>query len=394
MGSVAIYGSYSPAVAGQDFPVGPAQWSAGATWPLRANKHVYANDLNEQLSAPVSFLSRKPMFKGSQQVNSQAIGPNTQTSVALDTEISDGWYTHSFLNDITKMAVPYSCDGIWLVQGCVPIASAPAGNFIYQTNLAKNNSIFANGQRLASTGLHVSPYVADLVTASTGDFFQLISFQTSTANVNTLNTTGPSGGVQYFDNSFPQITARWVAANNNLPAGVLNGVTLGIPNPGTWTSLQEVTTAQFNSDIRNSINFLANVPACRVSATGAPAGILTGTSAQITGLTSQIDNWHAFASNTWTCPVSGLYLVGGAVGFPSQASAYSTYTTLQATQSGVGHGYTGSNAYGVFPAGMALRTLRFTAGDTLTLQAFQNSGATLTPNLNGNTRMFTLWLSS
>lgn len=58
---------------GADYPAGPAAWSAGQSFPLRIPEYLYANDLNQQLSAAVSFLATPPMFKGAQCGNSRAV---------------------------------------------------------------------------------------------------------------------------------------------------------------------------------------------------------------------------------------------------------------------------------------------------------------------------------
>ena len=341
---------------------------------------------------PVAFLSRKPSFKASQQVNQQ-VNPSSQTPVTLDTEITDPWYIHSYSSDPSQLVIPLFTDGIWLVQGTVPFAASAPGNFIYQANLARNGAVVANGERLGSTGIHCSPSVADLIPFSAGDILQLIGLQNYSGPVNTyINTT--SGGTQFSDNTGPVITARWVAANNTLPGGVYKGVTLGVPNPGTWTSLQEATSTQFNSDIRNSVNFLANVPAFRASCTGTPAALLTATAGQVTGLGASIDNWGAFTANTWTCPLSGLYLVMGATAFGPAASAYVSYTQIRAVQSGVTNFYTGAQTFAYWPGSMVMKALRLTAGDTVQLYGYQASGGSLGPDRGGNTRLFTLWLSS
>jgi hypothetical protein len=392
MAGVGVYGGYQPVVAGVDWPPGPSLWSAGQTWPLRSSKRVYANDLNLQLSQPVAFLSRKPLFKGTQQAANQSVNPVHQTPISLDTEIADPWYIHS-QGDATQILVPLGGDGIWLVQGTVPFAASASGNYIYQANLARNGTITANGERLGAPGIHVSSSVADLIPASAGDNLQLVGYHNYSSAVNTYINTS-SGGTPYSDNTCPVITARWAAANNSLPAGVLNGVTLGVPSPGTWTTLQEATSSQFNTDIRNSVNFLANVPACRAGAANGGASLASGTAGQVTGLTASIDNWGAFASNTWTCPRSGLYLVMGATSFPAAGSAYVSYTQIKAVQSSVTTYYTGAMTYSYWPGSMVLKALRFTAGDTVKLYGYQASGSSHAPDLFGNTRLFTLWLSS
>ena len=412
MSGVGVYGGYQPSAPGVDYPLGPSEWAAGQTWPLHNSRHVYAVDLNQQLSSAVAFLHRKPTFQGAQQGSNQPVPSNTQTPVVLVTEITDAWNMHNGLVDGSQITVPFSCGGIWLMQGSVPFAASGAGS-MYEAFLLRNGAVAANGEQLGAPGVHVTPGVADLVTAAAGDFFQLGAFQISGSPVNTYLSTA-NGSTQFSDNAGPVLTARWVAANNSLPGGVIQvpvfvgtffgdpffvnePVTITTPNPGTWTVFEEATATQFNSDIRDSVLFLSNVPACRASLSGTSPSIPSGSAlpgSQVTGLTASIDNWGAFAGNTWTCPVSGMYLVYGQAGWPQESTAFSVNTTIQAVQSGVTGNYTGTGALSIWPQSMVMRHLRFTAGDTVQLYATHNFSTFLNPASGNNTRLFTLWVSS
>lgn len=402
MAGVGVYGGYQPAIVVPepvpdpgiplDYPPGPVAWSAGQAWPLRSTSRVYANDLNLQLSQPVAFLARKPMFQGAQTQATQSIPASSWTPIILDTETADPWFMHLDSGDFSQIQIPTDCDGIWLVQGSVPQSGIPTGNYIYGAGVMHNGSVYSTGEYLGSTGSsRYTPGMADLIAVSGNDYLQLAAYQNYGTGPATYMFTGNASG-QLYDTAYPVFTARWVAANNSLPGGVLNGITLGVPNPGTWTTLQEATSAQFNSDIRNSVLFLANVPAARVAATGSPASIPSGTSSQVTGLAETIDNWAAYSSNTWTCPVSGLYLVGGVTAYNAQSSAFLNVAQIKADQSGTVTTYSGASSYAYWSQATVLRVLRFTAGDTAQLWSLQISGSSLTPATNS--RLFTLWLSS
>lgn len=413
MSGVGTYGGYAPAIPGADYPAGPIAWNAGQSYPLRLPAFLYANDLNEQLSAAVSFLAAKPAFKGA-QLTAQSIPNNTLTSVTLDTELADAWNMHSNSGDTSQVVVPTGCDGIWLVQGAVPYA-APNTTGTYGAAWASYNGTGIPGQRVglgATTGTVYEPGVVDLIAASAGDYFQLEAWQVSgvAANtaINTASSSVPTGSVPFTDAYYPYLNCRWAAANNSVPSGVMQvpylqgdgtwsanqPLTLTAPNPATWTNLAEATSSQLNNDILKSVLFLANVPFMRAVASGSPAAITSSSTSQVTGLGVSLDNWGTFASNTWTCPLSGLYLVSGLVGFPQQASAYSDVCYIHATISGVAANYPGSGSFGVNVASSATRVLRFSAGDTVQLYAFQNSGSTITPQTGTSTRLITLWLSS
>lgn len=395
MAGVGVDGGYAPPIAigppavTYDYPPGPSKWQAGATWPLRSSGQVYALDLNQQLSQAVAFLSRKPMFQGVQSAR-QPIQPSSSTPVNLDTEIADPWQMHNN-GSPSLVTVPYACDGVWLVTGSIPYDVYTAGSY-YVAEIAYNTSTIITGEMVQSPGTtRVEPAIADLISASAGDTFQLYARQTSASAVDTRVLMR----ADYLNYYTPTLTARWVASGASLPGGVLNGIQLGLPNPHTWNYDQEATSATFNSDIRDSVLFLANVPACRGMATGTPAALTSGTAGQVTGLTANIDNWNTWnaTTNTWTCPLSGLYLVYGQVGIPTQGSALSAQAQLHCTLSGVTTDYRGAAAYGSSVVAVVMKPVRFTAGDTFQLYGWQNGGS-LAPNTVTNTRFFTLWLSA
>jgi hypothetical protein len=400
-----------------DYPLGPSQWTAALSWPLRKSSRVYAADLNRQLSQAVAFLSRKPMFQGV-QYTAQSIATSTTVPVTLDTEITDPWTMHQISSDTSQVIVPQAADGIWLVQGTVPFAASGVGHYYssqiqYTPNGGSPTVI--SGERIQSNGTRVEPDCADLISANAGDTFQICGFHTTGTSVNTWVSTSSTPAVAYNDFASPLMTARWVASSSNVPGGVIHvavpagwvndftaiaqtvNLTLTAPNPGTWTSLQEATGAQFNSDIRNSVLFLSHVPACRTWANGTIGSIASGGSGSaVTGMQATIDNWSAFnpATNTWTAPISGSYLLYGQVGFPTQASAFTASAYLFCTISGSTFTYNGANAFSATPAGTVMKQLRRTAGDKVQLFGFQNFGSALTPSSQTNTRFFALWQSA
>jgi hypothetical protein len=419
MADAGVYGGYGPparVIGGTDlnldYPPGPQIWPAGLTWPLRTPERVFASDLNEQLSMPVAFLSRKPVFQGAQYA-SQSIPASILTPVTLDTEISDAWNMHNVYTDVSQILIPAWTNGVWLVQGSIPYTTTAAGA-AYQVSILHNGTQYAAGEKISATGAgRITPAVADLISCATPDYLQLAAFQTTAGAVSTYVNTG-SGPNQYYDSAYPVLTARWAAWSGTVPDGVCSlpsqtaisaagaviqpasSTTLAIPSPGTWTSLQEATSVQFNNDIRNSVLFLANIPYFRAVATGSPAGIGSGTAAQVTGMTATLDNWSKFnaTTSTYTIPVSGDYLVGAQTGWPAQSASFSCSSIIHAVQSGTANSYPGQSSNGENVAAMVLRVLRFTAGDTIQMYGFQNFGSTLAPSANVSTRMFALWMSS
>lgn len=409
--SVGSYGGYQPAIAGADYPAGPIAWQAGQSWPLRLPPRVYAVDMNQQLSAAVSFLAAKPQFKGAQWTGSgQSIANNTAVPVNLDTEIDDAWGMHANSGDSSQIVVPAGCDGVWLVQGvCSYNAASSGGMFAAQMghNGVPGVSGYYTGEKMAAWGggSFPIPQALELFPAVAGDYFQLSAYQITGASVSLAINTAPSGGIQFDRAYYPFVTARWIGANNSLPGGVMSipfiqgdgtwfaneNVQLSVPGPHTWTSNEQATSAKFNSDILNSVLFLSNVPFCRAVA-GSPASIASGTAAQVTSMSATLDNWGAFASNTWTAPVSGLYLVMGQVTWPGQASAFQSYADLHTTISGVTSDTRGAMSWGTVNGSISVRTIRFTAGDTVKLYGYQNFGSSLTPTTDS--KLITVWLSA
>lgn len=394
--TVGFYGGYGPAIAGADYPAGPIAWNAGQSYPLRIPEYLFAQDLNQQLSSAVSFLASKPSFKAVQN-GGTTFSPSTVTPLTLDTEITDPWNMHSNSGDTSQVVVPTGCDGVWLLHGQVSFYGGTGGS-AYQALVAHNGTAAPGDTFQMWPGGGVpQPGALDLVAASAGDYFQLCGYTTYSA-------AGTYNGLQV-----PMFGCRWIAANNSVPAGVMQvpfvqgdgtwsvneSFQLSVPAPSTWTSLEEISSSQLNSDILNSVLFLSNVPFMRATLTGSAPTIAASTATQITGLTENLDNWGAFNSstNTWTAPVAGHYLIMGLVSFPSEGTAYSAYAELNATLSSITSHYVGSMAYGPQPGSMVVKTLPFSAGDTLTLSGWHNYTSSLSPVTGASTRLITIWVS-
>jgi hypothetical protein len=398
------------------YPPGPILWTAGQSWPFRQPGYVFATDLNQQLSAAVAFLAQKPMFQGAQYTD-QALTPVAHNPITLDTEITDPWGMHSDGSDSSQVVCPPGCDGVYLVSGQVPFAAAgTTGLFYSEIGYIPSGSTGASGwspgPRLQPNGSRVGCFIADLVGLNEGDAIQLSGWQTTTGSVNTWVSTLDTPAVQYADFASPTLSVRWVASFGNVPGGAMNvqvpaawvGSTptmatataqLAVPSPRTWTNVTEATSDEFNTDIRDATLFLANVPVCRAAA-ATPAAVSSGTAHQVTGITESRDNWGGWSApdNTWTCPVSGVYLVYGQVAFGNASGNYDAYAQLHCTVSGSTVDYLGENSYATAPCSAVMRQVRFSAGDTMQLYAFQNSGSSQTPLTSQSTRLFTLWQSA
>lgn len=417
IGSNGAYGSPAniDGVTATTYPPGPSMWVAGQWLPIRNPQYLTALDLNQQLSAPVAFLNRKPMFQLSQFV-AQPVGSGVHTPLTMDTETSDAWNMHADDTDSSQIVVQPGCDGVWLVQGSVPYNTVVNGHYfgaeILYTPLNGAQQIIS-GSRQAAQGVHLAPTVADLVVASAGDVIQLGGYQTSGTTIDTWASVSANDIARYSGQAAPVITGRWVAADNLLPNGYItvsfaafwNGpdgvfidgvVPMESPNLPTWDDTSAVTSAVLNGSVTGPVLFLANVPACRALLTGIAPAVPSGSDTQLTGLETTFDNWAAFnqSTSTWTCPHDGAYLLYGQCGWPQQSSAFTCNTALYVTSGGVTTPYYGASASGTAPAANILRKVRLKQGDTVQVKANQNSRSAVVPNYQTNSRFFSLWLSA
>lgn len=169
--------------------------------------------------------------------------------------------------------------------------------------------------------------------------------------------------------------------------------------PRTWTAGEYPTAAMFNAEIKDSLNFLANPPACRVYHTATQSIANTALVAlafgserlKTVGYASMHDNVTNNSRITIVTP--GVYVVAGSVAFGSNNLGF-RYIELSLNgvtpiavvrQPAVQGDYTD----------LALSTpYKFGAGDFVTLRAYQNSGAAVNvmPMLNSSPEFSAVWV--
>jgi hypothetical protein len=409
MAGVGTYGGYSPGViigggggsagttagpaswtptagGGIPYPPGPSVWPAGQSWPLNETGQVNGQDLNQQLSLPVSFLAAKPFFQGAQWTP-QSI-PNTPSPgqpVTLDTEMADAWNMHANYSDSSQVVIPDGCDGIWLFQGNIPFSAT--ANHRFRAMGLYNGTEYSGGEQFGWAQNPVSVDYADLIPCNAGDILQLAAWQDSGAAVNTFASSNSTGATPFFNGDFPAFRLRWVAGGSGTSGLSAPNITAFFQNP--------VTSADFNNYITNSVNFLSYVPYCRAIQTTPQAAISSGASTQMTGMTSMLDNygqWNA-ATSTWTCQVPGIYLLFCQAGFPNQGTAYAASSFLRITSGGNTASFNGSKGWSFNPVASVMRRFRLNAGDTVQVFGFQTSGSGQVPQ-SADVRFFSLWQSS
>lgn len=385
MTSVGSAGGYYPWLSGSAYPPGPVSWPAGQSWPVNGDSQLNGQDLNEQLSLPVSFLAAPPYYYGgqtNQYAPWQAVPASTATPVWLDTDFADSWSMHSAAPDATQVIIPSDCDGVYLACGTLPFNAGSASQF--ESQIYWNGSEYSAGEQVAGTSAY-APQAMDLIPCRSADSLQLCAVAgVATTLYNTYTPTGPQ---PYTSSQFPMFRLRWVAALSGTSGLTPPNITAMFSNP--------VASSDFNSYITNSVNFLSYVPYCRV-AQGTGTSVPTGANTLVTGLAATLDNYGSWNSSTstWTCQVPGIYLLFGQVGFPNESAAYSANSILSVTSGGSTGAYVGGKVNCIAPVSSVKRRLRLNAGDTVQLKGYHSYGSSLTTTNGHATRLFTLWQSS
>lgn len=424
MSGTGTYGGYGPQQISNDYPPGPAAWAAGAYWPLRPNNQVYANDLNQQLSAPVSFLMQRPHVLLQQQAPaSQATavsGTATPVPIIMDAEISDAWGMHANSTDLSQVVIPVGCDGYYLMSGQLPLWSTQAVGTDLGAQLYVNGTSVAVGGsiEIATTPNYATPQVADLEYLTAGSYVQLAGTESSGSGAATfLPSTTPLTATGDMLPGGAQLAVRYMTGGSGAalgtggvyPGGTYQGTTtnglvnmtypslqLGPVTETTWTDNQGATNALFNSNIRQAVLTLANLPAFRLCVLATGTAVSPSTWTPVTNMTATFDTWNGLGSSvsTWTCPLAGLYVLGGAVSWPSTGSRYNTSTSIMVTSGGVTTRWLGQQSGSPIPVSTVTRHIRLNAGDTVQLGAYQAFTSSVTTAIHSHSvYMFGAWVS-
>ena len=212
--------------------------------------------------------------------------------------------------------------------------------------------------------------------------------------------TGGTLGLDYVNGQLNTVTAEAVTITS------VTGTTIGI-SATSYAHLQNapvavpVSAAFLNQQCRDVVNFLAYPPVLRAasSTTQSIPSQTFPSGTQITTLgTETVDNFGGFSSSTYTAPVGGIYYVYGQVYF-----AGTTASTAYAAGISVAGGTIqwGTQARSDTTSGAqafcmtVVRHLRLTAGQTITLWAWQNSGSSMNTVSSGAelSKLIVVWRS-
>lgn len=165
-----------------------------------------------------------------------------------------------------------------------------------------------------------------------------------------------------------------------------------------------VSYAFLNAQIRDVAWFLAYPPILR-AAQGSAQSIASTTfpaGAAVTGLsaTGGVDNYAGLSSSVYTAAVAGTYLVYGQVYLTGATSTFICSAGVQQNSGTIQWGTlfrtdTSTTAQTVC-AWYGPRLMRLSAGDTLTLYAYQNSGSAMdtVATAGSNSRLIAVWRST
>ena len=369
-----------------------------ATW---VNGPVLTSSLRNDVTNAVNFLSQRPLFVG-QMTTGASTGSGTDAPMALTGELVDTWNGH---NTASGNWQTYYCQfpGWYLCQSFTPFAYTTATQILFSAGMiAKTGGVtqtVVRGQlQLMGSGKHPGPKCCDLIQMSAtgpigggGDSVTPTALQISGSTLSYLAT--PASLLPFF-------SVRWVSA--------LSG-TAGLPVPvnASWpVPTAYITPAFLNTNIRDTINFLAYPPVCKAYYTAGSSSLPNqafpnGTVVPLN--TIMVDNYGGFTtggSGGYTAPVAGVYLLAAQVNFASYNSAggvaYSAGLSVNGGTIQWGDSVFQSGAQTTGAGACVRRRLRLNAGDYVQFYGQQSTGGSLNLNATGSnqTRFIALWEGS
>ncbi|MCA1572362.1 MAG: hypothetical protein LC798_19080 [Chloroflexi bacterium] len=151
--------------------------------------------------------------------------------------------------------------------------------------------------------------------------------------------------------------------------------------PQTWSPQQRPTAAQLNQDLRDNVSFLANPPACRVYHSTTQNVTTGGGGATLLCDTEDYDTagMHSTSVNTQriTITTAGLYVITAAVKWSANATSFRVID-LYKNGSNSNVSVVQMNAGAATTNQILTSQRKLAVNDYLHLQAYQESGSTLT----------------
>jgi hypothetical protein len=349
--------------------------------------------LRADVANAVAFLAQKPLFIG--QGNASASVPNnTDQPLAMQVELVDNWNGH--LTVASGGAAPSQywapVPGWYLCRNAVSYTTGAgaypiAAGFAAQVNGASYGPV-RGGLAISGASTNYIAQCLDLIQqvnsgapGGSGDWIQPLAWQ-------------DSGGALPLNGSaaaLPTASVRWACA--------LSG-TQPLPVPPLTTVPSPITSAWLNANVRDAVRFLAYPPACKAhyvaGSSSMPSNTL-GTAAVVPCNTVDLDNYGGWSTsaNTYTAPVSGVYLLYGQFNLTSSAASgvYAAGLSVNGGTTQWGDIVTFAPSPGSAGGATVCRRIRLTAGQTVQLLGAQGSGGTLAyaTAAVSQTRFIALW---
>lgn len=173
-------------------------------------------------------------------------------------------------------------------------------------------------------------------------------------------------------------------------------MTLPVPVQRTWSPGEIATGAELNSNMRDAINFLLNVPTlqCYNSVT---QSVTNSTWTQLAMDTNVYDTYagHSTVTNNarYTAQVAGIYLVIGRSAWATNATGVrgAAVTTNGSTPGATTPSVIGPTSSTSVPSVEVVAFIQMAAGDYVTAWGFQSSGGALN-TLAGVCSLAAMWI--
>lgn len=427
------------------YPVLPAPrtWSQG---DMLLTPRLRADPQNA-----LTLLANPPLVIAGQTVTTQSVPTAATTTIALDTELTDAWQSHSIPGRqvYPPLAGWYLTEGHAFLNDTVTGTVATAGIQVRQNGVTSSS----DGGKVANNGVNFPiPTVVDLVQANpaTDDSIALYVWQSSgsatpvaSAWLKTEWVAAPSGTVV----PQPAPAAGWTAGATTLlqpagagagavvvadPAGIVAGgvICLDAGNPAAenvtvtavigqtagitdcaWPHPQgapvavPVSAAWMNQQVRDKIRFLSYRPIARLSGQGIDQGLPSQAWPAATQIVwgppagagyRCVDNWGGFNGTAgYVFPVSGTYFVYGQVYVTDYSSPVMVSAGL-AVDSGTimwGDRTLSAGSTSLSVCATVRRTLRVAAGQYVAVYGAQNCGIALglLDSVAEHSRMVVVW---
>lgn len=385
----------------------------------------------------LTLLANPPLVIAGQTITTQSIPSSEVTTVALDTEFTDAWLSHSIPD---RQVYPplggwYLAEGHAFVNDTVTGTVCTAGIQVVQDGTASHS----DGGKTSDNGVNFPiPVVADLVeiNPANDDSIALYVWQNSGSPAPVASAWLKTEWVAASSGTLvnpPYPAAGWTAGGTTLlqpveagatevivadPTGIAgegtialdsgnaagesvavtsaDGQTIGIsacayPHPAQAPVAVPVSAAFMNQQVRDKISFLAYKPIARLSSQGTsqelpsqtwPAGTAVTWSAPSAGGHRDVDNyagWTSLQPGQYAFPVPGTWFLYGQVYLNDAASPVRVSAGLSVSGGTIMWGdetlSAGNTGDGV--CATVRRTLRVAPGDYAQVYGSQDSGGPL-----------------